>query len=332
MPVTEVPETIDAPQETAAPEADRAPQPSTAEPAAVSGGQPAEVQDAEQSVAAAADTQEESVADHDHRADEASWVADLKAVLSEVTDLPTTLYVAPDIPKRKTENAYERYGVPIDEPIVGLLDETAMGSAKNGLAFGARRIYIKNAAGSVSSGAHTVEYEDLASWDIEKQSTYEVALGSDLSYNSLSAKQTTPVLLAVQAMIRRRGGVPPSLNASPGAGQPGGGAPVRVTLDVGERVFAQWSGDSFFYPGIIIGIEDTGVSVRFDDGIQESVANSQVAPVDVGVGSRVSARYGGLDAYYPGEIDGRQGETVHIKYDDGDEELTTISMIRLEQR
>ena len=107
---------------------------------------------------------------------------------------------------------------------------------------------------------------------------------------------------------------------------------MRVTLDVGERVFAQWSGDSFFYPGIIIGIEDTGVSVRFDDGIQESVANSQVAPVDVGVGSRVSARYGGLDAYYPGEIDGRQGETVHIKYDDGDEELTTISMIRLEQR
>ncbi len=272
-----------------------------------------------QEVAAANQAEQAAIAAEAARGTEESWIADLTALLLGFSELPDALFVAPDIPDRKTDSAYERYGVPRDEPILGLIDETAFGSAKVGLAFGVRSMWFKNASLSVSTGSHEVDYETFATLRVEQAGAHEVALGDDLSYNSLKAEPAAALLQSLQALIRERHGIPARSPAP------------RAIADwgIGQRVFALWD-DSFYYPGTIVGMDGDDYDVRFDDGDESLVSQEELAPIEIGVGTRVSARYGGLDSYYPGQVDRREGESIHIKFDDGDEESTTISMIRIE--
>lgn len=53
-------------------------------------------------------------------------------------------YIAPQIPQAKLNNAFAHYPVPTKETILGLVDATVFGSAKNGMAFGINGIYWKN--------------------------------------------------------------------------------------------------------------------------------------------------------------------------------------------
>jgi predicted Zn finger-like uncharacterized protein len=78
-------------------------------------------------------------------------VIDAPAILSRtIVDLLRSLlpvegvHVSPDIPDGKLANAVERCAVPPDEEILGLIDLTAGGSAKNCLVFGRSGIYFHN--------------------------------------------------------------------------------------------------------------------------------------------------------------------------------------------
>lgn len=51
--------------------------------------------------------------------------------------------VAPDIPEKKLNNAIPRYEVPPTELVIGLIDATVFGSAKEGLIFGSQGVYFK---------------------------------------------------------------------------------------------------------------------------------------------------------------------------------------------
>lgn len=101
--------------------------------------------------------------------------------------------------------------------------------------------------------------------------------------------------------------------------------------DVGQRVLAQWYPEVFFYPGKIKAVEGDKFRIQFDDGDQATVAAKQIAPLDIKVGSRVFGRWQGGPAYFPGKVDQQNGEKIHVRYDDGDEEWTTISMVRVER-
>ena len=119
-------------------------------------------------------------------------------------NVPGRLFVAPDIPERKTAHAWERYGIPPDESILGLIDETGMGSAKNGLAFGVRGMYFHNAGGSDSTGSHFVPYSAFPGRKVESTSKYEVSLGDEVSYNSMIAGKVVEVFVDLQALIQDR--------------------------------------------------------------------------------------------------------------------------------
>lgn len=67
------------------------------------------------------------------------------------------------------------------------------------------------------------------------------------------------------------------------------------------------------------------------NGDQATVTVKQIAPLDIQVGSRVFGRWRNGPAYFPGRVDKQDAEKIHIKYDDGDEEWTTISMVRVER-
>jgi hypothetical protein len=59
---------------------------------------------------------------------------------------------------------------------------------------------------------------------------------------------------------------------------------------------ARWE-DAFYYPGTITESKDDEYVVRFDDGTVSTVVGHEMAPVGLGVGSRVDARWGGDDGY-----------------------------------
>lgn len=90
-------------------------------------------------------------------------------------------------------------------------------------------------------------------------------------------------------------------------------APPRV----GDVVLAQPEGQDLYYVGTVVGLLDTGCSIVFEDGDREVVPTDKVRALDVGVGSRVMARWKGED-FYPGRVTKIVGRALHIQFDDGD--------------
>jgi hypothetical protein len=96
----------------------------------------------------------------------------------------------------------------------------------------------------------------------------------------------------------------------------------------GDRVLACWF-DLHWYPGVVLGVDGKRVHVLFDDGDQALLTPDKVRPLEIKVGDRVFCRFKGGPAYYPGEVTRKKGEVIHIQYDDGDEETTSIRLVRI---
>jgi hypothetical protein len=102
------------------------------------------------------------------------------------------------------------------------------------------------------------------------------------------------------------------------------------TWKVGDRVLAKWS-DSYFYPGIVRELSGNTCLVTFDDGDNAWIHFAHVLPPDIRVGSRVFCRARGGPNYYPGTVNQQKGETILVHYDQGDEEWTSVSMVRVQR-
>src|SRR2546421_4082095 len=98
----------------------------------------------------------------------------------------------------------------------------------------------------------------------------------------------------------------------------------------GERVLARWC-DFYWYPGVITRLGARRFFISFDDGDSAWVFGDQMWPLDLWVDRRVFGRWKGGGYYYPGLVDARDGEKIHILYDDGDQEWTVAGMIRVEE-
>ncbi len=135
-----------------------------------------------------------------------------------------------------------------------------------------------------------------------------------------AARDRIPVLAAVLLS---------TLAAAPICADPG-------DLEVGARVQCDFKGLGKYYPGVIAGKEGDRVFVRYDDGDEEHTTIGQCRleadPAGLDVGARVQCDFKGLGKYYPGVIASKEGDRVFIRYDDGDEEHTTIGQCRLEER
>ncbi|MCI0377482.1 MAG: hypothetical protein L0215_07745 [Gemmataceae bacterium] len=99
---------------------------------------------------------------------------------------------------------------------------------------------------------------------------------------------------------------------------------------VGDRVLAKWL-DAFFYPGRIRAVEGSRFQVFFDDGDVAWVHRAHILAPDIKVGSQVFCRVQGGPAYYPGTVSQQKGETIQVRYEHGDEEWTSISMVRVQR-
>jgi hypothetical protein len=109
---------------------------------------------------------------------------------------------------------------------------------------------------------------------------------------------------------------------------PGGARPAPRWI-VGDRVLCKWSRDTYWYPGTIQALDGARLYVCFDDGDREWTTEDNVAVLDVAVGSRVFARFQRGPMFAPARVVRCHGERLSLAYDDGREEETTISFVRL---
>jgi hypothetical protein len=121
---------------------------------------------------------------------------------------------------------------------------------------------------------------------------------------------------------------PARLRLQPGARRQAPKAAPRWA--VGDHVLACWH-DLFWYPGAVLAVEGDSYHVCFDDGNQALVTADRLRPLEIDAGARVQGRWKGGPEFYPGEITSRQGEVIHVQYDDGDEETTLLRLVRLER-
>jgi hypothetical protein len=107
-------------------------------------------------------------------------------------------------------------------------------------------------------------------------------------------------------------------------------APAKA-WKAGDRVLARWGPEKFWYPGTVREVRGDRYLIVFDDGDKQESPADEVGPEDIAVGDKVLGNFKRAGKYYPGKVTTRTGEQIHIKYDDGDEEDTTISMVRVER-
>jgi hypothetical protein len=100
---------------------------------------------------------------------------------------------------------------------------------------------------------------------------------------------------------------------------------------IGDRVIAQWPAEkSWWYPGVVV--SDGGqIEVQFDDGDRAVLGPDQMKSLAIGPGSRVHCRWKGGSSYYPGKVSDARGSAIHVNYDDGDQEWSSVCMVRVSQ-
>jgi hypothetical protein len=98
----------------------------------------------------------------------------------------------------------------------------------------------------------------------------------------------------------------------------------------GDRVMAHWKIEKYWYPGRIQEVRGGQYVVVFDDGDKQLTDAADIGPEEIKVGDKVYGNFKRAGKYYPGKVTSRTGEQIHIKYDDGDEEDTTLASIRVD--
>jgi hypothetical protein len=98
---------------------------------------------------------------------------------------------------------------------------------------------------------------------------------------------------------------------------------------VEDRVLANWTHDDYWYPATIKSMDGERIYVHFDDGDKEWTTSDHLMSIDIEVGDRVHGRWNGGPIYYAGRVAQQEGEKIYIEYEDGDEEWTTISSVRV---
>lgn len=99
---------------------------------------------------------------------------------------------------------------------------------------------------------------------------------------------------------------------------------------IGERVLAEWPAEvQWWYPGVVVSDAGGAKEVQFDDGGRATLTDAQMVPLSIATGKRVFCRWKGGEQYYGGVVSSSVGNCIHVDYDDGDKESTSVSMVRI---
>ena len=97
----------------------------------------------------------------------------------------------------------------------------------------------------------------------------------------------------------------------------------------GERCFARSKADGCYYAAAIQQEVAPEFQVKFDTGEEAWVDATDLASAELPVGTRVQARWKSGSVYFHGKVMQKTADGVHVHYDDGDQEWTTLNMLRI---
>ena len=96
----------------------------------------------------------------------------------------------------------------------------------------------------------------------------------------------------------------------------------------GNRAFAFWDEDEYFYPATVVTIEEDDIFVRFDTGEEEWTNADYLEEFLVDVDDEVECKSVQDDLYYNVLVLSVDGERVEVEYEDESTEWTTLSRLR----
>lgn len=108
--------------------------------------------------------------------------------------------------------------------------------------------------------------------------------------------------------------------------------PTATWAQEGEHVLGQWT-DGYWYPATITSTSawSGDYVLTFDDGDKLTVPAEKVGKDTWNIGSFVECNWLGKGKYYPGMITFRNDETLHVSYEDRDQEDTVIGRCRAKE-
>ena len=98
--------------------------------------------------------------------------------------------------------------------------------------------------------------------------------------------------------------------------------------DIGDRVFAYWDDDDYFYPATILSIEEEDIYIRFDTGEEEWTQDEYLEEYAVAEDEEVECKAAKDDQYYDVTVRSADGDRVEVEFSDGSTEWTVLNRIR----
>jgi hypothetical protein len=96
----------------------------------------------------------------------------------------------------------------------------------------------------------------------------------------------------------------------------------------GNRAFAFWDEDEYFYPATIVTIEGDDIFIRFDTGEEEWTNADYLEEFIVEVDDEVECKSTQDNLYYDVTVLDVDGDRVEVEYEDETTEWSTLSRLR----
>ena len=96
----------------------------------------------------------------------------------------------------------------------------------------------------------------------------------------------------------------------------------------GDRTFAFWDDDEYFYPATIVTIDGDDIFVRFDTGEEEWTNAEYLEEFIVEVDDEVECKSTQDNLYYDVTVLDVDGDRVEVGYEDETSEWSTLSRLR----
>lgn len=134
------------------------------------------------------------------------------------------------------------------------------------------------------------------------------------------------IILVLTLTLVAFAGCGASSTAGGGSVAPSGGG---GSFNTGDRVTANNRGKGYWFVGLVSAVEPSGnVAIAYLDGEKEVVSPGNVRAFDWNVGTVVACNWKRSGKWFRGKIASLSGDAVHISYDDGDQEDTTLAFCR----
>ena len=96
----------------------------------------------------------------------------------------------------------------------------------------------------------------------------------------------------------------------------------------GNRAFAFWDEDEYFYPATIIALDGEDIFIRFDTGEEEWTNADYLEEFIVEVDDEVECKSTQDNLYYDVTVLDVDGDRVEVEYEEETSEWSTLSRLR----